>query len=99
MTCCPAQTGFFQYLFKAECQYLNGTKQVKLLVKWTYNREQYVHYDSDVGHHVADTPLGEPDAKYWNSQPDILERNRAEVDTFCRHNYEVATPFLVERRG
>ncbi|XP_010568208.1 PREDICTED: class II histocompatibility antigen, B-L beta chain-like [Haliaeetus leucocephalus] len=91
-------SGFFQEMTKAECHYLNGRKQVKFLVKDIYNREQRAHFDSDVGHFVADTLLGEPDAKYWNSQPDILERHRAGVDTFCRHNYEVSTPFIVERR-
>ncbi|NWZ60309.1 HB2L protein, partial [Haliaeetus albicilla] len=95
----PAQTGFFQKMTKAECHYLNGRKQVKFLVKDIYNREQMSHFDSDVGHFVADTLLGEPDAKYWNSQPDILERHRAEVDRLCRHNYEVVTPFTVERRA
>lgn len=99
MTCCPAQTGFFQEMYKFECLFLNGNKNVRYLEKYIYNREQTAHFDSDVGHFVADTPLGEPDAKYWNSQPDLLERKRAEVDRLCRHNYEVFTPFTVERRG
>uniref|UniRef100_A0A8C0ATW7 MHC class II antigen n=1 Tax=Buteo japonicus TaxID=224669 RepID=A0A8C0ATW7_9AVES len=83
----------------SECQYLNGNKNMRYLEKHIYNREQTFHFDSDVGHYVADTPLGEPEAKYWNSQPDILEDAQAAVDTYCRHNYEVSTPFLVERRG
>nr|UYX71588.1 MHC class II DRB-like antigen [Buteo buteo] len=91
-------SGFFQEMDKGECQYLNGTKQVKYLMKYIYNREQTVHFDSDVGHFVADTPLGEPDAKYWNSLPEELEYRRAEVDRFCRHNYGVNRPFTVERR-
>ncbi|OMP74345.1 class II histocompatibility antigen beta chain family protein, partial [[Flexibacter] sp. ATCC 35208] len=99
LTCLPAQTGFFQWIGKAECQYLNGTERVRLLVRYIHNRQQFVHFDSDVGFYVADTPLGEPDAKYWNSQPDLLEQRRAEVDTYCRHNYGVSTPFIVERRG
>ncbi|NXV53408.1 HB2J protein, partial [Uria aalge] len=93
----PAQTGFFQELLEAMCQYRNGTEQVRFVETHIYNRQQYVHFDSEVGHYVADTPLGKPDAKYWNSQPEVLERARAAVDTFCRHNYEVATPFIVER--
>uniref|UniRef100_A0A8C0ATY3 MHC class II beta chain N-terminal domain-containing protein n=1 Tax=Buteo japonicus TaxID=224669 RepID=A0A8C0ATY3_9AVES len=94
-----APLGFFQEMTKFECHHLNGNKNVRYLEKYIYNREQRVHFDSDVGHYVADTPLGEPSAKYWNSQPDILERKRAEVDRLCRHNYEVSTPFLVDRRG
>nr|KAF6276627.1 hypothetical protein mMyoMyo1_006137 [Myotis myotis] len=37
-------------------------------------------------------------AKYWNSQEGILERERAYVDTFCRHNYGVFEGFLVQRK-
>ncbi|NXN71310.1 2B1D protein, partial [Himantopus himantopus] len=85
----PAQTGFFQELALSECQYLNGTERVRFVDRYIYNREQYVHFDSDVGHFVADTPLGTSTAKYWNSQPDVLEDERAAVDTFCRHNYGV----------
>ncbi|NXG78645.1 HB2L protein, partial [Baryphthengus martii] len=82
---------------KFECQYLNGTERVRFVHRAIYNREQYAHFDSDVGLYVADTPLGEPQAKHFNSQPDYLEQRRAEVDRFCRHNYEVVTPFTVER--
>ncbi|XP_059690788.1 class II histocompatibility antigen, B-L beta chain-like [Gavia stellata] len=91
-------SGVFQELFEAECQYTNGTERVRLLERYIYNRQQFVHFDSDVGYHVADSPLGEPDAKYWNSQPELLEQRRAAVDTFCRHNYGVVTPFTVDRR-
>ncbi|KAF1540433.1 hypothetical protein FQV20_0015305, partial [Eudyptula albosignata] len=97
-TCLPAQTGYFQEMGKAECQFLNGTERVRYVERYIYNRQEYAHFDSDVGHYVADTPLGEPDAKYWNSQTDILERKRAAVDTYCRHNYGVGAPFTVERR-
>lgn len=99
LTHLPVLTGVFQDLFEGECQFINGTEQVRLVVRKIYNRQQYVHFDSDVGLFVADTPLGEPDAKYWNSQPDLLEQKMAEVDTVCRHNYGVVTPFTVDRRG
>ncbi|NXW54082.1 HB2J protein, partial [Eurystomus gularis] len=89
----------FQLMGKGECQYLNGTERVRYLQRYIYNREQFIQYDSDVGLFVGDTPLGETQAKYWNSQPDILEQIRAAGDTFCRQNCEVYTPFIVPRRG
>ncbi|NXX14117.1 HB2D protein, partial [Podargus strigoides] len=92
-----APPGYFQEQFKGDCYFTNGTERVRLVVRHIYNREQYAHFDSDVGRYIADTPLGEPDAKYWNSQPEVLEQRRAEVDTYCRHNYGVYTPFTVER--
>ncbi|KGL77090.1 H-2 class II histocompatibility antigen, A-Q beta chain, partial [Tinamus guttatus] len=92
-------TGYFLEMGKGDCQYLNGTQRVRYLKWYIHNRQPWLHFDSDLGHYVADSPLGEPDARYFNSQPDIMERERAEVDTVCRHNYGVATPSVVERKG
>ncbi|NWZ17801.1 HB2L protein, partial [Agelaius phoeniceus] len=63
-----------------------------------YNREQFLMFDSDVGHFVGFTPLGEKNAKMWNSDPAIMEFVRAHVDR-CRHNYEIVASITVERRG
>ncbi|NWI09280.1 HB2L protein, partial [Crypturellus soui] len=91
-------TGYFQVLSAGECHYFNGTQRVRLVQWYIHNRQRWVHFDSDLGHYVADSPLGEPEAQYWNSQPDIIEQTRAEVDTVCRHNYEVGTPSVVEKK-
>ena len=64
-----------------------------------YNGEEFVRFDSDVGEYRAVTELGRPDAKNYNSQKDLLEQRRAEVDTYCRHNYRTSDTFLVPRRG
>ncbi|NWS14668.1 HB2L protein, partial [Pachyramphus minor] len=94
---CPAHTGVFQELGTAECYFTNGTERVRYVQRYIYNRQQYAHFDSDVGIHVGDTPRGEAVARYWNNDQDWLESRRAEVDRYCRHNYEVVTPFSVER--
>ncbi|XP_039246080.1 class II histocompatibility antigen, B-L beta chain-like [Pipra filicauda] len=91
-------SGVFQEMLKGECHFINGTEQVRLVVRKIYNREQYMHFDSDVGVFVGDTPYGEKVARNWNSQQEILEDYRAAMDTFCRHNYEIITPFTVNRR-
>ncbi|XP_051627857.1 class II histocompatibility antigen, B-L beta chain-like isoform X1 [Manacus candei] len=91
-------SGVFQLLSPSECHFINGTERVRLVDRYIYNREQLLHFDSDVGVYVGDTPFGEIQARYFNSNPEIIERKRAEVDTFCRHNYEVYTPPAMERR-
>ncbi|NXH27082.1 HB2L protein, partial [Myiagra hebetior] len=93
---CPAHTGVFQFLGQVECHFINGTEKVRLVVRYINNREQAVHFDSDVGHFVGDTPYGEIQARYWNSDPEWMEYMRAAVDT-CRHNYEIDAPFTAER--
>ncbi|XP_078497716.1 SLA class II histocompatibility antigen, DQ haplotype C beta chain-like [Lissotriton helveticus] len=88
----------FVFQFKAECQFVNGSQQVRFLNRWVYNRQQFVHFDSDRGYFVADMEAGEPSAKKWNSDPAILEQTRAQVDSFCRHNYGVMEGFMEQRR-
>uniref|UniRef100_H2QSQ5 Major histocompatibility complex, class II, DR beta 5 n=5 Tax=Homininae TaxID=207598 RepID=H2QSQ5_PANTR len=83
---------------KYECHFFNGTERVRYLHRDIYNQEENVRFDSDVGEYRAVTELGRPVAEYWNSQKDILERRRAAVDTYCRHNYGVAESFTVQRR-
>ncbi|NXU18757.1 HB2J protein, partial [Pardalotus punctatus] len=92
-------SGVFQEIIKSECHFINNTERVRFVKRFIYNREQYVHFDSDVGHFVGDTPFGEKVARYWNSDPEWMEYRRAAVDRHCRHNYKLSTPFLVERRG
>ena len=72
---------------------------MQFVQRYIYNREEYARFDSDVGEYRAGTELGRPDAKYWNSQKEVLEDSRAAVDTYCRHNYGVIESFTVQRRG
>ncbi|KAK7798674.1 hypothetical protein U0070_000863 [Myodes glareolus] len=78
----------FVYQFKPYCYFTNGTQRVRYVTRYIYNREEYARFDSDLGEYRAVTELGLPAAEYWNSQKDILERTRAEIDTVCRNNYE-----------
>ncbi|XP_006034670.2 H-2 class II histocompatibility antigen, E-S beta chain [Alligator sinensis] len=94
---CTEPPEHFIYQGNFDCFYTNGTQRVRLLVRYIWNQQDYAHFDSNLGVFVADTELGEPDAKYWNSQKEVLEYNRGAVDTFCRHNYQAITPYSVAR--
>ncbi|XP_070274859.1 DLA class II histocompatibility antigen, DR-1 beta chain-like [Myotis yumanensis] len=83
---------------KQECYFSNGTERVQYLARDIYNREEIVRFNSDVGEYRAVTELGRSAAKNWNSQEDFMERMRAGVDTYCRHNYRVFEGFLVPRQ-
>ncbi|XP_021239208.1 class II histocompatibility antigen, B-L beta chain-like, partial [Numida meleagris] len=90
---------FFQWSAAVECHFLNGTERVRFVARHVYNRQQYVHFDSDVGLFVADTALGESSAKLFNSQPDVLEKNRAAAEMLCAYNYETVAPWTLHRRA
>ncbi|XP_027562430.1 class II histocompatibility antigen, B-L beta chain-like, partial [Neopelma chrysocephalum] len=93
---CAAHTGVFQEMAKLECHFINGTEQVRYMERHIYNREQLVHFDSDVGVFVGDTPFGEIQARHWNSDPEVMEYRRSVVDTVCQNWYNI--PFLLNRR-
>ncbi|XP_032940126.1 class II histocompatibility antigen, B-L beta chain-like [Catharus ustulatus] len=88
----------FQEMKKGECYFINGTEKVRLVERYIYNRVEFVRFDSDVGRYEGFGPFGEKQAEYLNSLPERMENRRAAVDTYCRYNYEISTPFLVERR-
>ncbi|XP_074390308.1 uncharacterized protein LOC141729889 isoform X3 [Zonotrichia albicollis] len=92
-------SGVFQEMRTRECHFINGTEKVRFVRRYIYNRKQYMMFDSDVGVFVGDTPYGETQARCCNGIPEILEDNRAAVDTFCRAGYELAAPFLTGHRG
>ncbi|XP_028642210.1 H-2 class II histocompatibility antigen, I-E beta chain-like [Grammomys surdaster] len=83
---------------KCECHFHNGTQRVRFLERYFYNREEFVRFDSDVGEYRVVTELGRGIAEDWNSRKEILEDERASVDTYCRHNYGVVESFTVQRR-
>ncbi|XP_032533152.1 class II histocompatibility antigen, B-L beta chain-like [Chiroxiphia lanceolata] len=91
-------SGVFLHSSPGECHFTNGTERVRYMERYIYNREQYAHFDSDVGVFVGDTPYGEINARRLNSDPETLEYYRTAVDRHCRHNYKIVTPFSVERR-
>uniref|UniRef100_A0A674J0W7 MHC class II beta chain N-terminal domain-containing protein n=1 Tax=Terrapene triunguis TaxID=2587831 RepID=A0A674J0W7_9SAUR len=77
---------------KHDCLYTNGTERVRFLHRYIWDRQPFLHFDSEVGRFVADTELGRPDAEGWNKDPAILADARAAVDR-CRHNYGAVEPF------
>ena len=72
---------------------------MRFLDRYYTNGEETVRFDSDWGEFRALTELGRQDAEQWNSQKEILEDERAAVDTYCRYNYGVGESFTVQRRG
>lgn len=75
----------------------NGTQ--RYIMRCIFDREEFMRFDSTVGEFRALTAMGRPWAESWNSQKDYMERRRAEVDTVCKHNYELNQAFTVKRQG
>uniref|UniRef100_A0A8C9N0N9 Uncharacterized protein n=1 Tax=Serinus canaria TaxID=9135 RepID=A0A8C9N0N9_SERCA len=73
-------SGVFQWIAKAECYFINGTERVKYVERHSYNREQLLHFHSDVGHFVGVTPL-------WGEAPQNLPGTRPRaLSPPCAHS-------------
>ncbi|XP_066471751.1 H-2 class II histocompatibility antigen, E-S beta chain-like isoform X2 [Tiliqua scincoides] len=85
---------------KTECHFPDGGAGAGayFLHRYFWGRQELVRFDSRRGTFQAVTELGEPDARLWNSRPEVLERKRAELDSFCRHNYAIGEPFAAARK-
>uniref|UniRef100_A0A8C9N2V2 Ig-like domain-containing protein n=1 Tax=Serinus canaria TaxID=9135 RepID=A0A8C9N2V2_SERCA len=70
-------SGVFQWIAKAECYFINGTERVKYVERHSYNREQLLHFHSDV-------------ARYWNSLRDFMRLKRTAAHCYCRSTCEVS---------
>ncbi|XP_037769695.1 DLA class II histocompatibility antigen, DR-1 beta chain isoform X11 [Chelonia mydas] len=94
---CTEPREHFLFQSKLDCLYTNGTGRVRFLERYIWDRQPFVHFDSELGVHVADTELGRGTAEYWNKDTAFLTQQRGEVDR-CRHNYGAVQPFSVDRR-
>ncbi|XP_075692824.1 H-2 class II histocompatibility antigen, E-S beta chain-like [Rhinoderma darwinii] len=83
---------------KSECRFVNGTQQVQFLQRYFYNQEEFVYFDSNVGHFTAKTEFGRPSADYWNKDTQILEDRRSRVERYCKPNYDIIHSFTADRR-
>ncbi|XP_070792222.1 rano class II histocompatibility antigen, A beta chain-like isoform X2 [Pituophis catenifer annectens] len=88
----------FLYQEKGECRFLNGTQRVRYLYRQLYDRQEYLRFDSDLGKYVAVTELGKVDVDRWNRDEVKLQYRKAEVDHFCRNNYETSQRISVVGR-
>ncbi|XP_039200358.1 DLA class II histocompatibility antigen, DR-1 beta chain-like [Crotalus tigris] len=90
----------FLYQHKVECGFLNGTRRVRFLERYIYDREEYLRFDSARGEFEAVTALGKATAEAWNRDKHELQYQKTGVDAFCRYNYETAkTGQMVGRRA
>ncbi|KAK9405290.1 DLA class II histocompatibility antigen DR-1 beta chain-like [Crotalus adamanteus] len=78
----------FLYQHKAECRFLNGTRRVRYLNRYIYDRQEYLRFDSARGEFEAVTAPWQALAQAWNRDKQRLQLYEGEVNRFCRHNYE-----------
>nr|XP_028576770.1 H-2 class II histocompatibility antigen, E-S beta chain-like [Podarcis muralis] len=87
----------FLHQKRAECRFFNGTQRIRFLHSYFFSQQELYYFDSDREKFVAVAELGEPEAKRFNQDKDLLRGQMAYVDSFCRRNYRILNPFSQSR--
>nr|XP_034963751.1 H-2 class II histocompatibility antigen, E-S beta chain-like [Zootoca vivipara] len=88
----------FLHQSKHECHFSNGTQRIRLLDRYFFDRQELSYFDSDLGKFVAVAELGKSDVERVNKDKDFLRGVMSNVDSFCRHNYEILESLSQARR-
>ncbi|XP_066471757.1 DLA class II histocompatibility antigen, DR-1 beta chain-like isoform X2 [Tiliqua scincoides] len=84
---------------RAECYFPDGPGAgAYFLKRYFWGRQEILRFDSRHGTFQAVTELGQPTARTLNRDPVQLDQMKAEVDRFCRHNFEMDIPFVSARK-
>ncbi|XP_032997701.1 H-2 class II histocompatibility antigen, E-S beta chain-like isoform X2 [Lacerta agilis] len=87
----------FLYQLKAECHFSNGTQRIHALGRHFFNRQELLYFDGDREKYMAVAEIMESVVKELNQDKEGLRARRANVDSFCRHNYGIFKPFSQAR--
>lgn len=64
-----------------------------------FNKVVVSEFNSTVGKYVGYTEYGMIVAEYWNNNTSILQRMKAGVDVFCKHNAEIYNSYIHDKTG
>ncbi|KAK9405229.1 H-2 class II histocompatibility antigen E-S beta chain-like [Crotalus adamanteus] len=78
----------FLFQGKLECHFSNGTQRMRFLERHFYDRQEVARFDSARGEFEALTEFAKHDVDRWNRDKQLMQDEKAAVDSFCRHNYE-----------
>uniref|UniRef100_A0A3Q3GWF0 HLA class II histocompatibility antigen, DQ beta 1 chain-like n=1 Tax=Labrus bergylta TaxID=56723 RepID=A0A3Q3GWF0_9LABR len=74
----------------SRCEF-NSTdvNDIEYIYSHYYNKLEYVRFSSSLGLYVGYTAYGVKQAEGWNKDPSVLNRRRAQKETYCQHNIEI----------
>jgi len=65
---------------------------------YIFNKDVYIQFNSTVGKFVGYTEHGVYNAKLFNN-PTQLQLERAQLETFCKHNAEIYQQTMTDKSG
>ncbi|KAK6466300.1 H-2 class II histocompatibility antigen [Huso huso] len=70
-----------------DCEYSESSMtDMVFSMRYVFNQEEIVHYDTKIQKHVGNTACGVKNAERWNKDKDQLAGLLGEVDRYCKYN-------------
>uniref|UniRef100_A0A8C1AZN2 Ig-like domain-containing protein n=3 Tax=Cyprinus carpio TaxID=7962 RepID=A0A8C1AZN2_CYPCA len=64
---------------------------------YIFNKDVHIQFNSTVGEFVGYTALGVHNAELWNKDTTGLQQERAQVDSFCKHNAQIRQSAIADK--
>ncbi|KAI4880980.1 hypothetical protein NFI96_013661 [Prochilodus magdalenae] len=91
-------TDGYYYYMTAECTTSSKTlSDVEYINTHYFNKDPVIRFNSTVGLYVGYTELGVKNAERMNNDPEILQRRRGSLDTFCKHDLPVEYSHVLDK--
>nr|UDW19138.1 nonclassical MHC class II protein MHC-IIabSol [Protopterus dolloi] len=91
-------SGVFLHQITADCLYMREGQKLVFLQTTLYNKERQVYFDSRIGKFIGITEFGKIEAEYWNNDTAYLEKMRAAIMIFCKHNFDLLNNTIMDRK-
>ncbi|XP_043938091.1 H-2 class II histocompatibility antigen, E-S beta chain-like [Protopterus annectens] len=95
---CLLISGVFLHQITADCLYMREGQKLVFLQTTLYNKERQVYFDSRIGKFIGITEFGKIEAEYWNNDTAYLEKMRAAIMIFCKHNFDLLNNTIMDRK-
>lgn len=66
---------------------------------YIFNKDVHIQFNSTVGEYVGYTAHGVYNAELWNKDTNLLQQERAQVDSYCKHNAEIRQSAIADKTG
>uniref|UniRef100_A0A8C1ZM18 MHC class II beta chain N-terminal domain-containing protein n=1 Tax=Cyprinus carpio TaxID=7962 RepID=A0A8C1ZM18_CYPCA len=91
--------GYYEYTMN-ECVYSTSDySDMVYLESYSFNQVVYLQFNSSVGKFVGYTEVGVKYAENANKNQARMQDAKASVDTYCRHNAQIADSAVRDKSG
>ncbi|XP_078147797.1 H-2 class II histocompatibility antigen, I-E beta chain-like [Centroberyx gerrardi] len=81
--------GFEEYMLTSCVFNSSELQDIEYTVSYYYNKVEFTRFSSSVGKYVGYNEYGLKNAEYWNNDPAVLGRTKAEKERFCKNNIDL----------